>query len=75
MQTAQPLDNDFAKGLWAYLNSNIVDQYFRQFNGHTQVNAADLRMLRYPSRKQLVAMGKQIYGFDQELFDELVNKL
>lgn len=71
----QPLDNDFAKGLWAYLNSNIVDQYFRQFNGHTQVNAADLRMLRYPSRKQLVAMGKQIYGFDQELFNELVKKL
>lgn len=70
-----PLDNDFAKGLWAYLNSNIVDQYFRQFNGHTQVNAADLRMLRYPSREQLVAMGKQIYDFDQELFDELVKKL
>lgn len=70
-----PLDDDFAKGLWAYLNSNVVDQYFRQFNGHTQVNAADLRMLRYPSKEQLVAMGKQVYGYDQELFDELVEDL
>lgn len=43
-----------AKGLAAYLNSSQVDQYFRQFNGHTQVNATDLRNLRYPTREQLV---------------------
>lgn len=43
-----------AKGLAAYLNSSQVDQYFRQFNGHTQVNATDLRNLRYPTRDQLI---------------------
>ncbi len=32
-----------ASGLATYLNSSLVDSYFRQFSGHTQVNAADLR--------------------------------
>jgi adenine-specific DNA-methyltransferase len=34
---------DLAKGLASFLNSTLVDVYFRQFNGHTQVNATDLR--------------------------------
>ncbi len=46
-----------AKGLAAYLNSTLVDAYFRQFSGHTQVNAADLRMLRYPAREVLQSLG------------------
>jgi adenine-specific DNA-methyltransferase len=51
---------DFAKGLSAFLNSSWVDLYFRQFNGHTQVNAADLRSLRYPAREQLESFGNSI---------------
>ncbi len=46
-----------ARGLAAFLNSTIVDLYFRQFSGHTQVNATDLRNMRYPSREQLERMG------------------
>jgi adenine-specific DNA-methyltransferase len=42
-----------ARGLVAYLNSQAVDDYFRTFSGHTQVNATDLRRLRYPSLEQL----------------------
>ena len=49
-----------AKGLVAFLNSTLVDQYFRQFNGHTQVNATDLRNIRYPGLEQLVALGRRI---------------
>lgn len=49
-----------AKGLAAYLNSSLVDSYFRQFSGHTQVNATDLRKLRYPSKEKLVALGRRI---------------
>jgi adenine-specific DNA-methyltransferase len=49
-----------ARGLAAYLNSTLVDAYFRQFNGHTQVNATDLRNLKYPTRAQLEALGKSI---------------
>jgi adenine-specific DNA-methyltransferase len=71
----KPLEIDFAKGLWVYLNSTVVDQYFRQFNGHTQVNATDLRTLRYPTRAQLIMMGQQVDAFDQEQFDALVENL
>ncbi len=35
----EPLHDGLAKGLWVFLNSSLVDKYFRQMNGHTQVNA------------------------------------
>lgn len=49
-----------AKGLAAFLNSTQVDIYFRQFNGHTQVNATDLRSLRYPTLDELAILGEHI---------------
>ena len=65
-----------AKGLAAYLNSTLVDLYFRQFNGHTQVNATDLRNLRYPSAVQLEALGARIGDQfpDQGTIDECVQQ-
>lgn len=48
-----------AAGLGIFLNSTLVDRYFRQFNGHTQVNATDLRSLRYPDREDLERIGEQ----------------
>ena len=53
------LESQTAKGLWVFLNSTIVDSYFRQFNGNTQVNATDLRYLRYPSTVRLGQLGKR----------------
>jgi adenine-specific DNA-methyltransferase len=49
-----------AKGLAAFLNSTLLDLYFRQFSGHTQVNATDLRNFRYPTLGQLEELGAQI---------------
>jgi adenine-specific DNA-methyltransferase len=43
------LDKDLAFGLVAYLNSDYCDSIFRKFSGHTQVNATDLRNMKYPS--------------------------
>ena len=54
------LPMDVAKGLTVFLNSTLVDVYFRQFNGHTQVNATDLRNLRYPTRSQLESVGRKM---------------
>ncbi|EHA6962112.1 modification methylase [Vibrio parahaemolyticus] len=70
----KPLDDDLAKGLWVFLNSTLVDKYFRQMNGHTQVNATDLRTLRYPTREQLIAMGKKVdfEEFSQEAVDQII---
>ena len=60
---------DLAKGLTAFLNSTLVDEYFRQLSGHTQVNANDLLHLRYPTRQQLSAIGQRI----GEIFPEQSN--
>ena len=48
---------DLAKGLALYLNSSVVDQYFRLFSGHTQVNATDLENLKYPDLLRLQENG------------------
>ncbi len=53
------LDPDLARGLSVFLNSTLVDVFFRQFSGHTQVNATDLRSLRYPTELQLKALGRR----------------
>lgn len=51
------IDPEVALGLAIYLNMSIVDDYLRQFSGHTQVNAGDLRSLHYPSLEQLKEVG------------------
>jgi adenine-specific DNA-methyltransferase len=68
------LSMNLAKGLAAFLNSTVVDTYFRQFSGHTQVNATDLRALRYPSRAELDRLGATIGdpATNQQEVDELV---
>lgn len=52
------LPAELARGLAVFLNSTAVDDYFRSFSGHTQVNATDLRLLKYPSRDALIELGK-----------------
>ena len=54
------LPERLAKGLAAFLNSSVVDSYFRQFSGHTQVNAGDLRAMRFPDSEALVRLGMGI---------------
>ena len=70
------MDMVLARGLAVFLNSTLVDAYFRQFNGHTQVNATDLRNLKYPTREQLVALGTAIGEpiTDQKMIDETIEK-
>ena len=70
------LERNLAAGLYAFLNSTVVDQYFRRFSGHTQVNATDLRALTYPSRDTLQAMGRKIptLNLAQDEIDQLVSE-
>lgn len=58
--SGQGLEPDLARGLLAYLNWSVVDAFFRHFNGHTQVNATDLRSLPYPPAATLRALGQAI---------------
>ncbi|MBW2700366.1 MAG: Eco57I restriction-modification methylase domain-containing protein [Deltaproteobacteria bacterium] len=73
-RNGQGLPPDVAIGLWCYLNSTLVDQYFRQFSGHTQVNATDLRSLGYPTLNQLKSIARGIgdQPFKQQAFDDVV---
>jgi adenine-specific DNA-methyltransferase len=65
-----------AKGLAAYLNSSLVDSFFRQFSGHTQVNASDLRNLPFPDRETLERIGNCANGAlgQQEKIDQIIAK-
>lgn len=47
-----------AHGLALFLSTTAVDEKFRRFNGHTQVNATDLKLIKYPSRDALIKFGK-----------------
>ncbi|HEX5299792.1 MAG TPA: Eco57I restriction-modification methylase domain-containing protein [Streptosporangiaceae bacterium] len=69
------LQAPIATGLCLWLNSTAVDQFFRIFSGHTQVNATDLRSMRYPSTDQLSSLGTALgQGAwpDQQKIDSLV---
>lgn len=54
------MEPDLAKGLTAFLNSTLFDLYFRHFSGNTQVNATDLRKVKYPSETDLIRLGQQM---------------
>jgi adenine-specific DNA-methyltransferase len=72
------ISENIAYGLAVYLNSTLVDNYFRRFNGHTQVNATDLRMLKYPNIKKLSALGewsKKHFDITQSMIDERLIEL
>jgi adenine-specific DNA-methyltransferase len=70
------MNPDLARGLAAFLNSTLFDTFFRQFSGHTQVNATDLRQVKYPCKDDLIQLGRQIDNscFDREQIDTLVHK-
>lgn len=76
-QNHHGIPEDLAKGLAVFLSSTLVDQYFRQFSGHTQVNATDLRTLRYPSLEILEHLGSLVHKGDfpnQSEIDETLEK-
>lgn len=52
------LPEALVRGLAVYLNSTAIDHHFRRFSGHTQVNATDLRLMKYPNRETLMTLGQ-----------------
>jgi len=71
------LSPDLARGLAVFLNSSLLDRCFRLFSGHTQVNATDLRKMRYPSREQLLRLGRAMRTTlpDQEKIDTALERM
>lgn len=54
------LSGEEATGIAAFLNSSLVDRYFRITNGNTQVNATELRKLPLPPLEQLIRIGQRV---------------
>ena len=74
----QGLEEELAFGLATFLNSVVVDDYFRLFSGHTQVNVTDLKHLKYPSRTNLCKLGhwaKKQKHFDLNEIDKHVKSI
>ena len=71
------LPEELARGLTIFLNSAAVDESFRRFNGHTQVNATDLKLMKYPGRDALIALGNKSNDLphNQETIDQLIEGL
>jgi adenine-specific DNA-methyltransferase len=72
------LPEALAYGLAVFLNSTAVDETLRCFNGHTQVNATDLRQIAYPSKANLIALGEwaiHCKELSQSLIDEKLKSL
>lgn len=77
-QNKNSLEENFAYGLVCYLNSTFIDEKFRLFSGHTQVNATDLRNLPYPEKETLCKIGmelKKLAEWNQQFFDEITKNV
>lgn len=70
----QGFAQNIALGLCVYLNSTLLDKYYRLFGGHTQVNATDLRAINYPNLESLKFMGNKAFGkeLSQKHIDEIL---
>lgn len=72
----QGIESNTAHGLALFLNATITDVLFRTFSGHTQVNATDLRSMRFPSKRTLEHFGKWARThrkLDQIKIDNFIN--
>ena len=78
MQDKHGLEKHTAYGMVVWLNTTWLDEKFRVFSGHTQVNATDLRNLPYPSAEQLADMGRKIeleQKWSQTVFDRVAKEV
>jgi hypothetical protein len=77
-ENRRSLSEPLANGLAMFLNTTVADKAFRRFNGHTQVNATDLKAMKYPSRTALIELGKWAVKsgeLTQQMIDERMGVL
>ena len=67
-QKKRGLPEPLARGLAIFLNSTLADEQFRRFSGHTQVNATDLRLMKYPNPETIHQLG--LWAIEQDAPDQ-----
>jgi adenine-specific DNA-methyltransferase len=72
------LSNIEAYGLATIFNSSFMDNYFRCISGNTQVNATEIRVMKFPSRDQVKEIGERAHKlkfFETAKIDLIVNSV
>ena len=67
-----------AYGIAAVFNSSFMDKYFRCMSGNTQVNATEIRVMKFPSREQIREIGKlakKLKSYNVINVDNIVNPI
>jgi adenine-specific DNA-methyltransferase len=71
-----PLSKDEAFGLTGVFNCTFMDTYFRCISGNTQVNATEIRIMKFPTKAQVASIGRQVSeldAYDTKILDAIVN--
>ena len=66
---------DEAYGLTALFNSALLDRYFRTISGNTQVNATEIRSMKFPGLASLSGIGRKVRDlatFDRDAIELIV---
>lgn len=74
----ESLDTIEAHGIAAIFNSTFMDKYFRCISGNTQVNATEIRVMKFPNREQIRKIGEQVINsqtISTDEIDEIINSI
>ena len=61
-----------ATGLAALLNSVLMDRYFRSFSGNTQVNATEVRTMKFPALSTIRDIGHRLIAATEVCHETVV---
>lgn len=65
-------------GISALFSSSLFDNYFRTFNGNTQVGATELKQIKMPPLDDIILIGSKISDYkntDLQIVDKIVNEV